>query len=287
MANNVLSETNPVKCGVPQGSILGPLFFISHINDVKKYVGGSNIGLYADDTVIFAHDKDKLVAQTELQNRLNNFTEWSKMNALSINIQKTKFMIFGTRTKVKKAKSLQLSIDGVQIQQVPTYKYLGFTLDSVLSFSCHISSLLTIITHKAYILGKIRKFITEYTAIRIYKAMLLPYFDYADIIYDKTKQCDLDKLQRAQNKCLKICMLTNVKTDTDLVHSHTKVPKLVNRRKAHLRNFMFKRKEKLDLLDAIEVRTRARDAPLFKTEFPRYEAYKRSVLYNALLNGTA
>ena len=84
----------------------------------------------------------------------------------------------------------------------------------------------------------------------------------------------------AWNECLKICMLTNVKTNTDHVHSHTKVPKLVNRRKAHLRNFMFRRKGNADLLDVIEVRTRARDAPLFKTEFPRYEAYKRSVLYN-------
>ena len=69
--------------------------------------------------------------------------------------------------------------------------------------------------------------------------MILPFFDYADVIYDKARQADLDKLQRAQNKCLKACMLVNIKTGTDFIHSHTKVPKLCNRRKVHLRNLMY------------------------------------------------
>ena len=110
--------------------------------------------------------------------------------------------------------------------------------------------------------------------------MILPYFDYADIVYDKARQCDLDTLQRAQNKGLKICMSVNVMTDTNYVHSHSKDPKLFNRRKAHLRNFMYQRKTNESLLDVVDVGTRSRDAPLFKTKFPRNEAYKRSVLYN-------
>ena len=279
-ANNVLSDVLPVKCGVPQGSILGPLFFITYINDIKMHIGNDNIGLYADDTVLFSHNTDKNVARTDLQYNLNKFVDWSVMNELTINVRKTKSMVFGTRSIVKKAKSLSLSIGDTQIQQVPSFKYLGFTLDSVLSFTNHISTLLNVISHKAYILSKIRRFVTEYSAIRIYKAMVLPYFDYADIVYDKARQVDLDKLQRAQNKCLKTCMLVNCRTDTDYVHSYTKVPKLIDRRKVHLRNFMFQRKKNKSLLDLTEVCTRSRDAPLFKTDFPKCEAYKRSVLYN-------
>ena len=105
-------------------------------------------------------------------------------------------MVFGSRSKIKKAKNAKLSIGNVQIQQVTSFKYLGFTLDPVLSLSNHTSSLLNVISDKAYILSKIRRFITEYSAIRIYKAMLLPYFDYADIVYDRARQKDLDKLQR-------------------------------------------------------------------------------------------
>ena len=128
--------------------------------------------------------------------------------------------------------------------------------------------------------GRIRKFITEYSAIRIYKSMILPYYDYADIVYDKARQIDLDKLQRAQIKCLKICMLANIRTDTDLIHSYVKIPKLTNRRKVHLRNFMFQEKEKENnksLLVNSTIVTRARDAPLFTTKIPKVDAYKRSV----------
>ena len=81
--------------------------------------------------------------------------------------------------------------------------------DSVLSFSNHISSLF--IAHKAIILGKIRRFITEHSLIRMHKAMLLPYFDYAGIVYDRAKKTELNKLQRAKNKCVKTCMLKSAR----------------------------------------------------------------------------
>ena len=110
--------------------------------------------------------------------------------------------------------------------------------------------------------------------------MVLPYFDYADIVFDKARQLDLDKLQQVQNKCIKTCMLVNTRTNTGLIHSHAKIPMLENRRKVHLRNFMFQLKSHPNLLCTNDVHTRARDAPLFKTCIPRNEAYKRSVIYN-------
>ena len=229
---------------------------------------------------MFTHNVDWIQAQNELQLRLNGFVEWNNKNELTINSQKTKFMVFGSRAKIKKAKNVKLTIKNTQIQQVPSFKYLGFTLDPVLSFTNHISSLLSVISHKAYMLGKIRRFISEHAAVRIYKAMLLPYFDYADIVYDKANRKDTDKLQRAQNKCLKTCTLSNRKTNTDYIHERTKVPKLENRRKVHLRNYMFQMKNNVSLLCPSDIGTRLRDAPLFKTKIPKNDAYKRSVLYN-------
>ena len=279
-ANNILSSTAPVICGVPQGSILGPLFFILYINDVKQYIKDVNIGLYADDTVLFSKNANWLLAQENLQIMLNDFVKWSGKNELTINSQKTKFMVFGSRSKVKKAKNAKLAINNTKIQLVPSFKYLGFTMDPVLSYSNHISTLLNVVSHKSYMMAKIRRYISEYSAIRIYKAMLLPYFDYADIIYDKANQNGLDKLQRVQNKCLKMCLLSDARTSTDYVHERTKVPKLENRRKVHLRNYMFQMKTHVDLLCSSDIGTRSRDAPLFTTKIPKCEAYKRSVLYN-------
>ena len=95
---------------------------------------------------------------SELQKKLDIFVNWSENNALTINIQKTKFMVFGTRSMVKKAKDIKLLIRNINIQQVPSYKYLGFTLDPVLSYSNQVSSLLNVVAHNAYLLSKIRRF---------------------------------------------------------------------------------------------------------------------------------
>ena len=205
------------------------------------------------------------------------------MNALTINIKKTKFMIFGTRSKVKKAKHLKLEISKQPLQKVPSYKYLGVTLDSVLSYSNHISTVLNTVSHKAYILSKIRNFITTYSSIRTYKSMILPYFDYADIVFDKANQSDLDKLQRMQNIGLKVCLRTSIRTDTDLIHFLVKTPKLEYRRRVHLLNFMYRNLQKHHLIDIKRVNTRARDAPLFKVTFPNTLAFKRSVLHNGAM----
>ena len=223
-ANVIISKSLPITCGVPQGSILGPLFFNAYINDMKKYIETNKLGLYADDTVIFSHATDLIWLQNDLQVTLNKFQKWCNMNALTINIQKTKFIIFGTRSKVKKAKIFKLKTNEQSLLQVPTYKYLGVTIDFVLSYSKHISTIIHTVSHKAYILSKIRRFITLYSSIRIYKSMILPYFDYADIVYDKANCTELEKLQRLQNRCIKTCLCADKRTNTDLIHSIAKTP---------------------------------------------------------------
>ena len=86
-----------------------------------------------------------------------------------------------------------------------------------------------------------------------------------------------------QNKCLRICLLEDVRTDTDLIHNTVKTAKLEFRRKVHLRNYMYSKLIVKSLLDDVLVNTRARDAPLFKVITPNLETFKRSVLYNGAL----
>ena len=130
------------------------------------------------------------------------------------------------------------------------------------------------VTYKSILLAKIRKFLTEEVALKIYKSMILPYFDYGDILYGNANQDGFLNLQRLQNKCLKICKGFGGRFGTDELHHITKVPKLEARRKAHVNNFMYGRLTRLHLLNN---RTRAHDAPLFTVKVPRVEAYKREV----------
>ena len=124
-----------------------------------------------------------------------------------------------------------------------------------------------------------KRYLTDKVALQIYKSMLLPYFDYADVILCKANMKDLDKLQTLQNKCLKICMGKDRRFNTERVHKLAKVPFLSDRRNAHLLNFMYGRKGNRALLNTREMRTRAHDAPLFNVPVPRCEAFKRSISY--------
>ena len=279
IVNGVLSSSKTIICGVPQGSVLGPLFFILYVNDLQFAVKNARVQLYADDTVIYTSGSSPDEMVHELQPALDLFSYWCRVNKLSINTSKTKLMVFGTRHKVKKAKNVKLLLEGSPLQIVPTYKYLGFTLDSTLSFNYQVKCTANMVAYKANLLAKIRKYLTEDVALMIYKSMILPYFDYGDVIYNSAGQEGLDKLQRLQNRCLKICKRLNVKFSTNDLHAITKMSLLKSRREAHINNFMFNRLSRHNLVDHRDIRTRLHDAPTFLVKIPNLEAYKRSVEY--------
>ena len=96
MANGKVSTYQDIVCRVTQGSILGPLLFITYMNDLKSSCKFCKYLLYADDTVIFS-TKDIDVATREIPADVNTFKVWCDQNQLTMNIKKTKYVIFGLR----------------------------------------------------------------------------------------------------------------------------------------------------------------------------------------------
>ena len=87
-------------------------------------------------------------------------------------------------------------LNGDKLIRVPYYKYLGVFLDTNLTFKKHIDVSKKLICHKLYLLSKIRKYINEFTAISIFKSMVVPLIDYGNIVYSGTSYQNLDKLQK-------------------------------------------------------------------------------------------
>ena len=278
-ANGFTSSLLPVSCGVPQGSVLGPLFFLVFVNDIQGAIDECSIKLYADDTVLYQSGVNSEEAAFKLQESVNLFANWCEINSLTINIAKTKTVAFGSRHKVKKAKKAVIKLDGEELKQVPSYKYLGMIVDSTLNYNLHVNQVIRTVLHKLILLSKMKKYLRDDTALSIYKSMILPYFDYADVIFSKALNKDIGKLQKLQNRCLKICMGKERRYSSDAAHKLANVPFLKDRREAHVLNFMYNRKSKVHLLNNREIRTRAHDAPLFEIPIPRCEAFKRSVRY--------
>ena len=126
--NGVASSTKVITCGVPQGSILGPLLFLLYINDLYNICSTSIPISYADDTNLFYKGKDIDTQVLYQHGSLNIFT-WLKVNRLSLNIKKTHFMFF--RKQRNKKCDLKIQIDGSEIDQVDRTKFLGVVIDQI------------------------------------------------------------------------------------------------------------------------------------------------------------
>ena len=99
IVNGVESELKGIGCGVPQGSVLGPPFFTLHINDLYKTIGEDYLRLFADDTALLSWHSSLTAVTTEIKSKFTNLYNWCIANKLTINEDKTKFMLFHTINK--------------------------------------------------------------------------------------------------------------------------------------------------------------------------------------------
>ena len=136
--NNTRSDKEPIYCGVPQGSILGPLLFIVFYNDFAESLAHSRLIMYTDDTVVYVAEKDVKNIEMKLNEDLERISKYFCMNELIINLKKgkTEVMLFGTSKRLKThGKEIEVTYDNVRVNFVTQYKYLGTIVDNHLNFN--------------------------------------------------------------------------------------------------------------------------------------------------------
>ena len=273
-----------IKCGVPQGSIIGPLLFLLYINDLHKVLNCTKYCLYADDTVLYMSDSDVNNAHAGLQHDLNGLNEWCELNRVTINAKKTKLMLFGTNNMLKRARFPNTSIGNNNLLYVKIFNYLGVKLDCKLNFENHAKECLRLVSHKLYMLTKVRSYITNDQALTIYKSKILPYFDYGDIFYLKTHLRTLYKLQKLQNRALKLCLGKHARYGTDLIHTEANVAKLDARRTCHIINFIYYRSRLPQYIRNVDRQLRRYDAPIMIEHVSNNHTFDRSILYQGAIH---
>ena len=197
--NGQTSNWLPIKAGVPQGSILGPLLFLSFINDLPEGLI-SKVKLFADDTAIFSTVNTPIETQNELMHDLEKIRNWAIQWKMLFNPDQTKpikEVIFSKKNN--KTNHPDLFFNNVQIDKCLYEKHLGLILDEKLSFKQHIDEK---IEKAMKIVGTIRRLnsvLPRFSLLTIYKSFVRPHVDYGDVIYDQpNNQSFVDKIESVQ-----------------------------------------------------------------------------------------
>ena len=209
IVNGSKSETGKVTYGIAQGSIVGPLIYILYANDVfQEFEDEKSISMYADDTLLSSKGTDVIECIQNGQDMLDKLIAWCDLNKLTINVKKTKSMIIKHGNEQC---NLRLYIHGESVDFVNSFEYLGIHIDHKLSMNNHVDAIYKKCTQKLAMLYKIRHFISHNTALLIYKTMIRPYMDYGDFIIDSALASKVDKLERLQERVIRLIEYCPVK----------------------------------------------------------------------------
>ena len=141
--NGHLSHTLPINCGVPQGSILGPLLFLLFINDLRNCFSSGLASMYADDKTVSFNADNTTTLEFLIKKDLESLDKWLKANKLSLSVKVTEFMLVTTRQKRQFIdEALSICIKNKPIKQVRSSKTLGLYIEETLSWSKHVEHIL-------------------------------------------------------------------------------------------------------------------------------------------------
>lgn len=201
------------KLGVPQGSILGPLLFILYINDICQVVKHCVVKLFADDTSIYICGKNISQMVQQLNEDLNSIFNWLQHNKMKINISKTVYMEISNKTK-SSSQDKEIIIGGQIIKKVKEAKYLGIVIDDKLKFSKNVDYIIKKMAKKVSFLGRIKRQLSINMRLKLYKTLIAPHVDYCSTILFLCNKTHIQKLQKVQNRALRIIL--DAKWDTSI-----------------------------------------------------------------------
>ena len=205
--HDVSSSKQIIQCGVPQGSILGPLFFILYINDLPNALRLAEPLLFADDTSIYYSHSDPLVLATVLNQELSSISLWMKANKLSVNTNKTNYVIFKPKQKKLKTIMIPLMFNENKLTQKRVVKFLGVFIDENLSWKFHIDHVCKKVSKSTGIIYRSRFLLSMKTKLSLYYTLIYPYLTYCNVIWSSTYVTNVKRLFLNQKRLVRA--LTN------------------------------------------------------------------------------
>ena len=243
--DNFKSTPQTITTGVSQGSILGPLLFLIYMNDMSQASSIFKFILYADDTTLFSALDYSLSldipASSELINReLSRVGEWLIINRLSINITKTKYMLFHPRQKDVSHMTLEPTLNGEKIEQVDSFNFLGVVIDKHISWKYHAEMLSNKISKYCGVLSRLKNYLPLFILRTLYFSMVHSHLSYSLLTWG----FDSNRIVKLQKRCVRIITRSKYNAHTQPLMKQLNILSVIDMLLLNSMKFYYKYKHK-------------------------------------------
>ena len=208
----VVSEESMINIGLPQGNVCSPLLFIMYINDMFRASGVASCLHFADDTTLYLSNDSLDRLCTDISGSLLIVSRWLSANRLTLNIDKTNFMLF-SHNEIP-INSINVHIGGKILKRVHNCNFLGIKIDDRLKFNSHISDVCSKISRAVGVLFRMSVFVPPFILKTIYYSILYPHLIYGVVIWGNCGIVNMCRVKRIHKRAERLIQVSNNAEDS-------------------------------------------------------------------------
>ena len=227
------SDQSTIECGVPQGSILGPLLYLIYVNDIAN-CSESDIYSFADDTTLVINKQNIATLYQCANTEINNLYTWFCANRLSLNAQKTKYVVVRAPSTRCDFEGYNLTINGEKIvrvgndRQEKSVKFLGVHIDESLNWKCHTNYINKKIAGSLYALRQAKNILPTDCLKTLYYALIQPHISYGLLAWGNSTPTTLNRTILLQKRAVRLISKAGYNSHTDPLFKSLEILKVTN-----------------------------------------------------------